>query len=138
MAARSLPQLSDPAPNASNAATDDAVGTERMLKGTVRVFDPAMCCETGVCGPAVDTSLLDAARDLRWLAAQGVDVVRHNLGTDAGAFVAFAPARTLLQEGGVEALPATWVNGALLVTGRHATRAELLHALGTAQHKVIA
>jgi hypothetical protein len=108
----------------------ESVPEGRLLQGTVRVFDPAMCCDTGVCGPAVDTSLLDAARDLRWLSAQGVDVVRHNLGTDAGAFVAFAPARMLLQEHGVDALPATWVNGTMLVSGRHATRGELLQALG--------
>ncbi|MBP6774755.1 MAG: arsenic metallochaperone ArsD family protein, partial [Gemmatimonadaceae bacterium] len=37
------------------------------LSGTVAVFDPALCCPTGVCGPGVDPALLQIARDLRWL-----------------------------------------------------------------------
>jgi hypothetical protein len=99
------------------------------LTGTVRVFDPAMCCDTGVCGPAVDPALLAAARDLRWLTARGVQVSRHNLGQEPLAFVHFAPVQTLLTERGVDALPATWVNDVLLVSGRHATREELVAAL---------
>lgn len=99
------------------------------LDGEVVVFDPAMCCETGVCGPSVDESLLTAARDLRWLTAQGATVTRHNLGQEPTAFVHYEPVRTLLAERGMDALPATWVNGRLLVSGRHATRDELLAAL---------
>lgn len=99
------------------------------LSGAVRVFDPAMCCDTGVCGPTVDPSLLAAARDLRWLAARGVEVSRHNLGQEPLAFVHFAPVQQLLTERGVDALPATWVNDTLLTTGRHATRDELIAAL---------
>ena len=39
---------------------------------SVTVFDPAMCCSTGVCGPAVDPALTLFAADLDWLAGQGV------------------------------------------------------------------
>lgn len=31
---------------------------------TVEVFDPAMCCSTGVCGPSVDPALSQFAGDL--------------------------------------------------------------------------
>lgn len=99
------------------------------LAGTVHVFDPAMCCDTGVCGPTVDPALLAAARDLRWLSARGVQVSRHNLGQEPLAFVHFAPVQQLLAERGVDALPATWVNDTLFRTGRHATREELVAAL---------
>ena len=33
----------------------------------LEVFDPAMCCPTGVCGPAVDPKLARFAADLAWL-----------------------------------------------------------------------
>ena len=34
---------------------------------TIRVFDPAMCCSTSVCGPSVDADLARFAADLDWL-----------------------------------------------------------------------
>jgi len=40
------------------------------LTGAVTVFDPAMCCPTGLCGPGVDPALLVIARHLRWLEKQ--------------------------------------------------------------------
>lgn len=113
-----------------DAPVDERIDADApAMAGAVRVFDPAMCCDTGVCGPTVDPSLLAAARDLRWLAARGVQVSRHNLGQEPLAFVHFAPVQQLLTDRGMEALPATWVNDTLLTTGRHATRDELVAAL---------
>lgn len=45
----------------------------------IRVFDPPMCCSTGVCGPSVDPELVRFSADLDWLKAQGVTVERYNL-----------------------------------------------------------
>ena len=33
----------------------------------LEVFDPAMCCSTGVCGVDVDPVLVQFAADLQWL-----------------------------------------------------------------------
>lgn len=55
-------------------------------KVSVEVFDPAMCCSTGVCGPDVDDSLADFAGDVKWLKSNGVDVQRFNLGQEPEAF----------------------------------------------------
>jgi hypothetical protein len=32
---------------------------------TIDVYDPAMCCNTGVCGPDVDDFLADFANDVK-------------------------------------------------------------------------
>ena len=54
--------------------------TEReTMSVTVRVFDPALCCSTGVCGPSIDSDLARFAADLDWLKQQGVVVERYNL-----------------------------------------------------------
>jgi len=45
----------------------------------IQIFDPPMCCSTGVCGPAVDPELVRFAADLDWLKRQGVEVERYNL-----------------------------------------------------------
>ena len=44
---------------------------------TIEVYDPAMCCSTGVCGPEVDPALVAFAADLKWLEGQGVDQRRE-------------------------------------------------------------
>jgi hypothetical protein len=114
---------------APDTAADIAAASELALTGTVAVFDPAMCCPTGLCGPGVDPALLAISRDLRWLEKHGATVTRAGLSTDPQAFVTNARVQGLLQAFGDGALPATLVNGEVLVHGRYATRDEIVAAL---------
>jgi len=91
----------------------------------VEVFDPAMCCSTGVCGPSPDTAIVAFAGDIEWLASGGVDVTRHNLGQEPAAFVATAAVAALLQDKGEDALPVVMVDGETRSTGRYPSRDEL-------------
>ena len=100
-----------------------------QLVGVVEVYDPAMCCPTGVCGPGVDPPLLQIARDLRWLAARGVVVTRHGLAQEPDAFASTARVGELMEALGNAALPVTLVNGDVLVHGRYPSRDELTNAL---------
>lgn len=100
------------------------------MAGMVAVYDPAMCCTTGVCGPASDPSLLTITRDLRWLEAQGVTVTRYGLSQEPAAFVAQPKVVGLMQAFDERALPATLVNGEVLAHGHYPTREELTAALG--------
>lgn len=52
----------------------------------VEVFDPPMCCSSGVCGPSVDPALARFSSDLHWLANQRIAVERHNLAQQPRAF----------------------------------------------------
>jgi len=92
---------------------------------TIEVFDPAMCCSTGVCGPSVDPALATFAADLGWIADQGARVERHNLSQEPKAFADSDLVRGLLAERGDEALPAIVVDGVLRSWGRYPSRAEL-------------
>lgn len=89
------------------------------------VFDPAMCCSSGVCGPEVDPKLVQFASDIAWLKSQGVPVQRHNLSQDAGAFVANQLVRDLLMERGEAALPLLLSGGKVLTSGRYPDRPDL-------------
>jgi hypothetical protein len=89
------------------------------------VFDPAMCCSTGVCGPDVDSQLVHFAADAKWLGEQGVTVQRHNLGQEPGAFMNNALVRRTLQSEGVGCLPLGIVNGEIVFRGGYPTRTEL-------------
>jgi arsenite methyltransferase len=44
----------------------------------VQVYDPPMCCSSGVCGPEVDPTLVRFNADFHWLANQGIAVERYN------------------------------------------------------------
>jgi hypothetical protein len=91
----------------------------------VQVYDPAMCCSTGVCGPDVDPKLVEFAADLEWLKGQGVIVQRHNLSQSPAAFVQNELVRTTLVDKGEAGLPMVVVNGKVAVTGRYPDRGEL-------------
>lgn len=106
---------------------DDAQGA--TITGTVAVYDPAMCCPTGVCGPGVDPALLQIIRDLRWLEGHGVSVYRFGLAHEPQRFAGNPRVTGLLQAFGESALPATLVNDVVLVHGRYPSRDELLAAL---------
>jgi len=92
---------------------------------TVQVYDPAMCCSSGVCGTTVDPLLARFAADLEWLKAQGVNVERYNLAQQPGAFVANAVVKRALDDGGPESLPFVLVDGALSSRGTVPDRAKL-------------
>lgn len=94
-----------------------------MVKLTV--YDPALCCSTGVCGPEVDTALVQFAADLEWLRAQGVEVRRFNLAHEAAAFARSALVRRKLQDEGTGCLPLLLVGTEVVAFGRYPERHEL-------------
>ncbi len=72
---------------------------------TLQVFDPAMCCSSGVCGPSVDPILPRFAADLEWLKSKGVAVERYNLAQQTAAFTANAVVKQSLNKHGTKCLP---------------------------------
>lgn len=91
----------------------------------VRVFDPPMCCSTGVCGPSVDPQLVRFAADLDWLRNQGVAVERFNLAQEPGAFAEDAAVRAALEQDGETALPLVKVGDEIKSAGVYPSRDEL-------------
>jgi len=96
------------------------------------VFDPAMCCSTGVCGPSVDPKLIQFAADLKWLQDQGVEVRRFNLAQNPTAFVENELVNAALAEKNEAALPLLLVDGRIVSSGRYAGHGELAAWLGIA------
>ncbi len=91
----------------------------------VRVFDPAMCCSTGICGPSVDPKLIRFAADLEWLASQGVAVERFNLSQQPAAFADDAAVKSALETKGEAGLPLVKVDGEVKSIGTYPSRDEL-------------
>lgn len=91
----------------------------------VSVYDPPMCCSTGVCGPEVDPRLARFAGDLEWLKSQGIEVQRFNLAQEPRRFVEDAAVKAILDRSGGDELPAIVVGSDLVCSGRYPDRAEL-------------
>jgi hypothetical protein len=103
---------------------------------TIRVFDPALCCSTGVCGTSVDPELARVAADLDWLTKQGVAVERYNLAQQPGAFVAFAAVKEALGARGNECLPMVLVDDRIAVEGSYPSRETLAALAGVVVRKL--
>lgn len=91
----------------------------------IQVYDPAMCCSTGVCGPKVDPALVRFAADLKWLEEQGVEVRRFNLSQSPAAFVENKLVKQALTDKEEAALPMVLAGDRVLCTGRYPERDEL-------------
>lgn len=91
----------------------------------IQVFDPPMCCSTGVCGPQVDPALIQFAADLEWVQDRGVEVQRFNLSQQPAAFVSTEIVKSALASEGNDCLPLTIVDGKVVCKGRYPNRAML-------------
>ncbi len=102
---------------------------------TVRleVYDPAMCCSSGTCGPEVDPALVRFAADLKWLQEHGADVERFNLSQSPAAFVENEQVKQTLTDRGEAALPMVLAGGHVMSIGRYPERDELATWVGLNQ-----
>ena len=96
----------------------------------IEVYDPALCCPTGVCGPSVDPELVRFAADLDWLKTKGASVARFNLAQQPGAFAENELVRQELTAQGTASLPLILVDGVIATSGRYPARQELAELAG--------
>jgi hypothetical protein len=91
----------------------------------IQIFDPAMCCSTGVCGPALDPELVRFSADVEWLKGRGIEVERHGLAQEPRAFAEHSLVKAELAEHGTECLPIVLLNGRVIAEGKYPGRGEL-------------
>lgn len=91
----------------------------------IEIFDPAMCCPTGVCGPSVDPELTRIATTVFSLEKLGIDIKRYNLANEPEPFIQNKEVNKLLNEKGPECLPVVIVNGDVAKIGEYPTNEEL-------------
>ena len=97
---------------------------------TIQIFDPALCCSTGVCGVETDPQLVTFAADVDWAKQNGASIERFNLAQQPMAFADNNTVKGFLERSGQEALPLGLVNGDVALAGRYPSRAELARWAG--------
>ncbi|SDH96002.1 Arsenical resistance operon trans-acting repressor ArsD [Alteribacillus persepolensis] len=96
---------------------------------TLKIFDPALCCPTGVCGPDVDPELTRIASDLHVLKSNGFAVERYNLAQEPDPFIQHKQVERLMNEQGTDVLPVTLLDEEVVKSGDYPSREELSHWL---------
>lgn len=94
------------------------------------VFDPAMCCSTGVCGPSVDPTLPQFAADLEWLRSKGVEIERFNLAQQVAEFTSNFKVKQALNSRGTRVLPMILVDDEVKASGGYPSRKDLARFVG--------
>ena len=85
----------------------------------IEIFDPAMCCPTGLCGTNINPELMRIAVVIESLKKQGIIVTRHNL------YVSNKTVNDFLQKHGADALPITLVDGEIAVSQTYPTTKQM-------------
>ena len=96
----------------------------------LQVYDPPMCCSSGVCGPNVDPKLVRFQADLKWMSDRGVQVERFNPAHEHEAFVRNATVVDAINTNGQGCLPLILVDGEIVSRGGYPDRAELAALVG--------
>ncbi len=94
------------------------------------IFEPAMCCETGVCGVDADTILINFTADTEWLRKQGIEVQRFNLAQEPAAFINDPVVKAEINEHGETCLPLLLLDGTVVSRGNYPDRTRLQELTG--------
>ena len=101
-----------------------------LLMSRMEIYDPPMCCPTGVCGPQVDPKLVHFAADLEWLKGKGVEVERYNLAQQPDKFVDCKSVTDAMALAGDLCLPLILANGVIVSRNTYPKRADLARMAG--------
>jgi hypothetical protein len=114
----------------SSSAGPLNLNPERTNMTTIQVFDPALCCSTGVCGVETDQALVTFSADVDWAKQNGARIERFNLAQQPMVFAENASVKGFLERSGQEALPLILVDGEIALAGRYPNREELARWAG--------
>ena len=97
---------------------------------TLEIYDPALCCSSGVCGPAPDEALAAFAGAVEKLKANGIAVKRFNLAQEPLAFAHKAEVKSVLEKEGEGGLPLVFIDDSLYFRGVYPSSQQLEKVLG--------
>jgi len=95
----------------------------------MKIFEPAMCCSTGVCGASIDSELLRISTVLSTLKTNGIEVDRFNLASSPQEFIDNKIVNEFINNTGVDNLPITLLDNEIVIKGRYPSNEELLTLL---------
>lgn len=98
----------------------------------LEIYDPPMCCPTGLCGPSIDQELLDVSEMVHTLQAEGLRVERYQMTSHPGKFTGNPQIMQLIREKQMAALPIIVLRGEIIAEGYYPKLSEIKsHLVGS-------
>jgi hypothetical protein len=94
-------------------------------KADIEIFDPPLCCPTGLCGPSLDQTLLDVSEMIQRFQSEGYSIKRYQMTSHPQAFISNPEVMRLVREKQMDALPITMVHGKVIKIAGYATQGEI-------------
>jgi len=89
------------------------------------IYESAMCCSSGVCGPSPDKSLIELQDTIDKVREMGCEVERYSITQSPKKFRENPAIIKLIQEHQVKALPVTTYEGRIFKVGTYPSLDEL-------------
>ncbi|MEI7989942.1 MAG: arsenite efflux transporter metallochaperone ArsD [Chloroflexota bacterium] len=112
-----------------NISPQEPVKLNSTVSVDVEMFDPPMCCPTGLCGPTLDQTLLDLNEMILTLQQDGVRVERYQMAANPSAFISNPEVMRLIREQQLAVLPISVVRGKVIKAGDYPSLQEIKTAL---------
>lgn len=93
---------------------------------TIEIYEPPMCCPTGVCGPAPDPELAVLQEVIMKLKKDGHVVERIAINQQPARFMSNPLVKKTVNSEGKKSLPITIIGDKLILKGRYPKYEELL------------
>lgn len=109
-----------------------------MGKHELIVYEGAMCCSTGVCGPEPDRDLIVFSETVKRLQSEygeRLTIMRASLTFNSLIFMAHPEIARMVKEKGPEILPITTINGELIAGQKYLPYEELKAAIEERMNK---
>lgn len=102
-----------------------------MSVNNLIIYEGAMCCSTGVCGPEPDKKLIEFNETLKKINKEfsDLDITRASLSVDVKMFLENKEIFQLVKGNGQEILPITTINGEIIAKERYLKFNELKEEL---------
>ncbi len=95
------------------------------MKKKIVIYDPPMCCSSGVCGPNPDQTLIEFQDTFTALKKSGYDIERYIITQSPEKFKENPKVIKLIREQQLKVLPITTVDNVVVKTGSYPTSKEI-------------
>jgi hypothetical protein len=91
----------------------------------LELFEPSLCCDSGVCGPEPDKTLIDLQNTIQLLKKAGLEIKRYAINQAPIVFVQNTLVRDFIKANGTGKLPLALLDNQIIKSGDYPTIEEL-------------
>ncbi|EPH11268.1 arsenite efflux transporter metallochaperone ArsD [Myroides odoratimimus] len=107
------------------------------MKNEVKIYDPALCCPTGLCGVNIDPELMRIAVVIENLKKKGILIERFNLRDNPQVYVDTKVVNDFIQKESIDNFPITTLNGVIVLTKSYPSNKQISEWLEVSESDLI-